>query len=643
MALRSVLNIDVQDAALDRLQQKLEKYHQTARNLPAISATGRVTGPGAQRGGITPEERAVPFAERLARAWGTMREHSREVVRNVREMGQRMLSMTGWMSALTGLATLGGGLGFNALAGAAGNMRQRAIGAGTTIGGFQAAQTELGRFADVGSLLPQLKNAVQTPGSPGWTALQMLGVRPQAGEDSADVLERLLPAIRDRMQRTPEATRGMMWRALGGEALMPFEQTRQITDRPPGELEGQIARTRQMRGRMNVSDDQARAYQDFTTRLREAGGIIETTLINRLAALAGPLGQLSERVTSLLQSFIKWALSEQNIDKLSDAIKRFADWLGTHDFEADWKRFTSAISDAVSAVEGFVATLKRWFGGAAGDQKELPPVTLEEQQGTKPSVGGTGFDWNTWRFRHFEGTEDEQLKQRENAPLDPIYRRKQLYQPSAFQFQGGQGMPIMATRAIPVEIVGFRGVGEKKDTEQQQPQSPWQGMVQQASFRPFGNDNGIPDDFLSRIERVESGGRLDAVSSAGAMGPMQFMPQTWKRFGAGGNPFNEQDAMAAAARYLQYMTTLPEIGNDPARLAAGYNAGEGAVSNAVRKFGQEWLSHLPRETQDYVPKVLGQSPQTRAPFHPPMREQSAFVLQNEAGGNLVVTTRKLAV
>ena len=62
MALRSVLDINVNDAALDRLQQKIEKYQQTARNLPQIGLAGRAVGLPGARGGQTEEERAVPYA-----------------------------------------------------------------------------------------------------------------------------------------------------------------------------------------------------------------------------------------------------------------------------------------------------------------------------------------------------------------------------------------------------------------------------------------------------------------------------------------------------------------------------------------------------------------------------------------------------
>jgi len=60
---------------------------------------------------------------------------------------------------------------------------------------------------------------------------------------------------------------------------------------------------------------------------------------------------------------------------------------------------------------------------------------------------------------------------------------------------------------------------------------------------------------LAAIGKIESdhgriqGGRC-ATSSAGARGPMQFMPATWARYGKGGNICDPRDAIPAAARYL---------------------------------------------------------------------------------------------
>jgi len=57
--------------------------------------------------------------------------------------------------------------------------------------------------------------------------------------------------------------------------------------------------------------------------------------------------------------------------------------------------------------------------------------------------------------------------------------------------------------------------------------------------------------FLASINFIESDfGRVNGPSTAGALGPMQFMPGTWDAYGAGGDVNSPKDAIDAAARYL---------------------------------------------------------------------------------------------
>ncbi|MDF1717325.1 MAG: lytic transglycosylase domain-containing protein [Antarcticimicrobium sp.] len=93
---------------------------------------------------------------------------------------------------------------------------------------------------------------------------------------------------------------------------------------------------------------------------------------------------------------------------------------------------------------------------------------------------------------------------------------------------------------------------------------------------------------------VESGGRPDAVSGAGAQGLMQLMPDTATRFGVT-DSLAPDDNIAGGVKYLDWL--MERFGNDPILVLAGYNAGEGSVANhgGVPPFA---------ETRDYVPKVL---------------------------------------
>jgi membrane-bound lytic murein transglycosylase B len=64
---------------------------------------------------------------------------------------------------------------------------------------------------------------------------------------------------------------------------------------------------------------------------------------------------------------------------------------------------------------------------------------------------------------------------------------------------------------------------------------------------------GVDPSYLAAINFIESNfGRVKNDSTAGAQGPMQFLPSTWTEYGQGGNIQDPHDAILAAARYLQH-------------------------------------------------------------------------------------------
>lgn len=129
---------------------------------------------------------------------------------------------------------------------------------------------------------------------------------------------------------------------------------------------------------------------------------------------------------------------------------------------------------------------------------------------------------------------------------------------------------------------------------------------------PVYEQAGLPEALLFGMIAKESGGKVHAVSRAGAAGLLQFMPATAARFGLSrASGFDERfDARRITEANVAFLNDQFRVFNNDLELAlAAYNGGEGRVGRLVRG-GQRrfWDSPvynaLPPETREYVPMVM---------------------------------------
>jgi soluble lytic murein transglycosylase-like protein len=106
---------------------------------------------------------------------------------------------------------------------------------------------------------------------------------------------------------------------------------------------------------------------------------------------------------------------------------------------------------------------------------------------------------------------------------------------------------------------------------------------------------GISADLLHAVIATESRYNSRALSSRGAIGLMQLLPATAKRFGAR-DLYAPRENVLAGAQYLKWLMVM--FHNDLELVLAAYNAGEQAVVKAGGRIPPY------AETQAYVPRVL---------------------------------------
>jgi murein DD-endopeptidase MepM/ murein hydrolase activator NlpD len=167
------------------------------------------------------------------------------------------------------------------------------------------------------------------------------------------------------------------------------------------------------------------------------------------------------------------------------------------------------------------------------DPRDLP--------GTKNPFGGkgdSGKGGDSYTVHEDEG--DHGHSDQETIPTPEIRRP--------------DGAPTIDNPSVTIGTTGAAPIGVPNPVIEQFSIPPFLLPIYQAC----GTEYGIPWEVLASINRIETafGTNLN-VSSAGALGWMQFMPATWEMYGTDANndgrkdPFNPVDAICSAARYLK--------------------------------------------------------------------------------------------
>ncbi len=129
------------------------------------------------------------------------------------------------------------------------------------------------------------------------------------------------------------------------------------------------------------------------------------------------------------------------------------------------------------------------------------------------------------------------------------------------------------------------------------------------------DERGMPHELIY-LAMIESRFDPSARSSASAVGLWQFMASTARRFGlkVGDGVDQRKNPAVATDAALTYLSKLHDEFGSWYLAAAAYNSGEGTVERAMKKITGRTtgtdadffriLPALPKETRDYVPKLI---------------------------------------
>ncbi len=627
MAVKSIIDILVNDEAFKRFQASFNKYKEALAATPAAwNKAAEGTDKTSKNTGKTrteAEKAATAFrnlsnenaklsrhAETQARSWKDIAKSAHTFAGHIVDATRSLMRWAGLTGIIGGILGVGGLFGIERLAAFAGNQRAQGLALGMKPSDAKAFETNLGaRGYDSNSFLGNINKGMMDLQSPQFRGLRMaLGAdfNPR-GKDTADVAAQTLAALKTRIDEIPLGPMfEPMARARQLDSLMDMEDLQRLRRTPAAEVNDYAKNIQSDRAAMNLPDATAKAWQDLQSMFTRSATILKNMVIDKLVGLAEPLGHLSEAFTKVIGDLLSRPELKQWIEDLAAGVKWFGDYLMSDRFHNQVTRFIDgvekfavAIWDFVELVIEGVSSLKKWLhplDAAKTDENGNSPL-YQDDPATHPKLNKNLEESGQWW----------------HDLLHPWQNNNRTWW---LPYGGRQDVPDAA--------------------------------VQKQTFDQLEGQKQLPHGIMDAVFDVESSRGRKVLNPDGGAGPFQFMGPTWQTYGKG-NPFNFNDSSNAASSYLHKL--YEEFNHDVAKTIAGYNAGEGNVEDAVKRYGADWERHLPHPeiTSPYIDRVyaslgMQRGGQNQAGLFPGQGRVPRIDvnINNNVGANVAVASNQVA-
>jgi len=310
----------------------------------------------------------------LAHHWHLMRLNTQGVASNIKDMTSSLLSWGGTLGKLTGLAlggaTAAAGLGITGFWGmdklgqSVAAKRMRARGLGTSIGGVASFETAFARFGDTGAMLSGANVAKTDVSSAERRALGNIGIsNAQIDKLPSDELAALeYQKIKEKSDTIKEDNN--FYGPMASLGFTDHAMLQTVRQTPRSELEGLEKQFRTDKPKMNIGEDAAKKWVEFTQEVTRVTTTLENKFEVRLSELGPSLSKLSEEFGKAAGVFIDKDLGPW-IGKAADGLEWLASKVGSNQAKSYVTGFFDDIKSAAELMGGVVhklAEVGKWLG-----------------------------------------------------------------------------------------------------------------------------------------------------------------------------------------------------------------------------------------------------------------------------------------
>lgn len=351
--------------------------------------------------------------------FGKLKKDSKEFAGHIKDATVSLLSWGGIVGLFTGVLGAGGLFGLNRLASTASAQRFTSMGLNTSIGALDSTAINYQRaVANPTATLGAIRDT-QADLSQRWK-FQAMGINnPDRSPDQ--LLPEMIRAARSIFTQTGGTLQGA--NAYGLTSFFSIDDLNRFKNMSDAEIDAMEKRAKRDAQLLQITDEQARQWQDFNVQLDYSSQSIKNTFIRGLGPLTPGLTKLSDALSGAIDTVLQSPELGKWIDGLAGGIQRFGDYLASPNFKNDVENFMVKV-EKLGKVIGKVVD---WIIGKTDttgiiDGVKSESTILSANPVTDPKTGktytpGSEDDPHVWGWlkgvkRFFSGGDV--------APVDPL-------------------------------------------------------------------------------------------------------------------------------------------------------------------------------------------------------------------------------
>lgn len=303
---------------------------------------------------------------------------------HIRDATTSLLSWGGIVGLFTGVLGVGGLFGLNRLAATTGSQRFTSLGIGTSIGALDSTvinyQKALGNpTATLGAIRDS-----QMDLSKRWQ-FQAMGIN-NPDQDPAKLLPQMIRNARDIFVKNGSTLQGA--NAYGLTNFFSLDDLNRFKNMSDEEIDAMERRAQKDAKLLQITDQQARQWQDFNVQLDYSSQSIRNAFVRGLGPLTPQLSKLSDALAGAIDTVLQSPELGKWIDSLAGGIERFGKYLASPEFTKDVDSFMAGI-EKLGALIGKVYD---WVVGktdiSVSDVTSASSI-LSDKKVTDPKTGQT--------------------------------------------------------------------------------------------------------------------------------------------------------------------------------------------------------------------------------------------------------------